>query len=949
MSIERVIYGSLPKGLKSDNPGYTRYSYTRGYESLELNESIRRLMETNYTAPNMQSPYKDYFASENKTDEMRNDLSEQIQQVFPRSFTYTTCEVDNVKKGVFSFGKNMGLDWTNQRPNASFNTALICDSTYITKAPVFYCSSPLVCCDIPRSAFFGKDAEANIGYLRDVSDLNDTENIQNTPYKAGFEPITIDDISDFISDDDNADILIPMISCLLDLKSGISEKGILLVDSVKNNLLWIAALSLVFPVEVAKQISFSNYMDSFASSKLDVQGVFLPELNGVDRDNPYMTKYDYHDESERNFELFDFLNRVFPTTDKGSLLFMDMINNAFTIKMSILDDFKEFIETKTTYKRIDWDYTKGYALYYFLYKDPDLEEDGLKDAFDFAGKYANEVCKNEICKYFSDNYQTILLQTSKSDFFVDYIKKGIAVDPSSWEYLRSHIISDIINCFTNGDMSSSDCFNKITNLLEDLYGYSDEQVYRIIFENLGESGFLKNAEFNDWRCLCILLASITLICNNQNNYRSLNRVIKRSVITLYGSDNGKAFAHIINKVKELKSEKYARISFYDVFYEAFRECNNSNCSSIIIREIVSDYYQGSNDQRDRMIQSIKQSPYSSVYISGICQNPPATISFYALICFFNTLVRDVNLSQTDAQNISNILSRHLEQNTISDFDIEKCNTLMVLLNSLTEKCGLPSNYPMMMEIANRCYMILERIPVSDLNDSDLNKAEYIFNKADPSGKERYTDALVVVQAIRTLKSLSEAGSPLKLDDRTPMPDCSVLNKTLKDRYINDISVICTDDWVKTDRFPELTGLIKASNESDMVDAFDTILSNMLNQMADLKKPDIRHIADILEMSILLNNKKMLNRFDEWSWDVLRVKITKNDIIKELKKDANCLNQSKEKRLLKVKYPNDFLKYIDVTELNRLIEDLNTKYSALEGSGNGLLGEIKNKIFRRGRE
>ena len=52
MSIERLIYGSLPLGIESDTPGYQELTYTKGYLSIkEANKDIHGRIITTYSAP----------------------------------------------------------------------------------------------------------------------------------------------------------------------------------------------------------------------------------------------------------------------------------------------------------------------------------------------------------------------------------------------------------------------------------------------------------------------------------------------------------------------------------------------------------------------------------------------------------------------------------------------------------------------------------------------------------------------------------------------------------------------------------------------------------------------------------------------------------------------------------------------------------------------------------
>ena len=185
--------------------------------------------------------------------------------------------IGNQEKCIFIYAKDLGFDWTGNRPLTPYQCATICDLSDITQYPVSYCSSPVVCCDILREEFFPNDNSVVTPNLLKNECLLDSENDIQLGHKPGFTPITVNEILEFINEyEERLQILKSLITALIRLKDGDLGCRIVLADSKENNIMWIAALSYVFPTQNCLNLSYTTYGYSIAD--FDINGVYVAAL-----------------------------------------------------------------------------------------------------------------------------------------------------------------------------------------------------------------------------------------------------------------------------------------------------------------------------------------------------------------------------------------------------------------------------------------------------------------------------------------------------------------------------------------------------------------------------------------------------------------------------------------------------------------------------------------------
>lgn len=935
MSIERVIYGSFPCGVDSTSAGLQRYSYTSGYlNSINNDDEARRYLEISYEAPDLFNIYNGFDQSADP-----DTVSEGIQQYFPRSFSFMTKEIDGKKKGFFCFGKTMGYDWTGARKNAPYNYGLICDIEDIKREPVLYCKSPLVCCDIPRSGFFSDQAPVP-RKLQDINDLDATDGCVDLPYEAGFEAIEADDIAEFVSTDDNADILLMMLTALLDYKSGKSDKRIVIADSNRNNLMWIAAITYVFTLAGSVNISFSSYVNDISKSKFDITGVFLPELNGLEREDPYITKFDRHDpDVERNFLIFDFNERSFPDIEVDDHLFFEMVTCAYTIDPELLSDYENFIETSTSYRIADWDYAYGYSLYSLLVKNNTLTGGQLRQAVDFAAKYANADCKQRLGNYFLEKYNSFLGDGETEAFITDYLKSVISTNASASEQIRKKITSDWLDLFFSDEGNANERFYITGNFLQALYGFSDDALCGFLWDS-GRNKLSALCGRNDWKNAYIFKTLITLTGIDKINIRDneVKSMLANVCAGLYGPDNGTYMAKALNTVQAYIQDKIRLILFLDVMCCTMRQLGNENCTNAILDMIAKEYHSTNSQKREELDRELSVMALAPVYYSHILRNVPEQFSLSVRISMFNHICNITRISAEDAVYIINALRQEaIVENQIANVDINNCGRLFSTIVNLSNKCGYPVDRGTLLGIADRCYVEMTGRADFEFTPEELNTVKMVFDNADPNREECYHISLDVYTVLSYLKGLTQAGSPIAYTAGLRIPDYSLMPQDLRNVYNLEVGRICTANWLTTGRFPGFFSYANASNPSDKQEEFDGIMLSILDTLAGYNDARIfRNIADLIECSIVYRKSGYIRNFESVSYGILREKVKKNDILKVLKKDLDIYSNTNPKKVPEI--PNEFIQQILPQELEEWIVRIDDLYMGEnKGLGNMFTG------------
>ena len=389
MSIEKALFTCCKARRETGTTGLGYYSVTAGMDAVRRSSQQISLMSSSYSAPRNQELWWSSAA-----DEKTRDAEEKaaIKQHHPEAFTYRLIEEDGIEKAVFSFGKNLGRDVHGFRPGNILVSTVVCDPDDVEGYPFEYFGSKEIFTDLDREFFVNAPDEP-------AADLDAPESLE----KGGR--VTREDAEQFISEDpQRSELLMMMLQFLLDYNDpGQVTRQVMICDRMENIIYWTAALSLIFPKEIAQKFSFCTYsfLGTPDSGTVNLEptmlcGVYSPSVNG-DPEDRRATNYDFEFEAERiESALFDFEHGFFTESEPRCGYFAMMLKSALMNGFSGLEDYHRFLIDRTSYRSIDNDFARGSSVYLILRFRNQMSLNYLADAADFAEKYMDADALGEL-------------------------------------------------------------------------------------------------------------------------------------------------------------------------------------------------------------------------------------------------------------------------------------------------------------------------------------------------------------------------------------------------------------------------------------------------------------------------------------------------------------------------------------------------------------------------
>ena len=390
MAIEQGIYTCVKVRRDNGSTGFGFYNLTKGMEQLCANSPLLSGLTRNYTAPRNQEVWMTAEAGED-FDKIE---TEKIMQHHPVTFSYEFVEVQGVKKAVFTYGKNAGRDIAGVRPGNVIIKTTAADIEDVKEYPFMYYGSPEIFTDYDRSFFVNAPGDSVEPNMSSPAELT-----------AGGK-ITEADVLKFINaEPERMEKLLDMFQFVIDYNESTQDTRQIMVCDKKDNIIWwIAAISLIFPVECAKNFTFTTYsflgdVDKITPIYENTMfcGVYSAKLNGDDEPSKDNTNYDLTIESPRSDRaVFDFSADYFTDSDNRYRSFNMLIESSFRTQLQGLKAYQKFIREKTSYKGLDNDYARGYSYYVLSSQTTEANLRYLDDAEIFADKYMDQNALSEL-------------------------------------------------------------------------------------------------------------------------------------------------------------------------------------------------------------------------------------------------------------------------------------------------------------------------------------------------------------------------------------------------------------------------------------------------------------------------------------------------------------------------------------------------------------------------
>ncbi len=483
MSIEQSIFTCCRARRETGTTGFGYFSATEGMDELRRSDLALSMLSNNYSAPRNQ----ELWWSDEQDEKLRDEKeAEAIRTHHPIAFSYRVLEINGTKKAVFTYGKNIGRDIQGYRPGNILVNTIVCELDDIEAYPFEYYGSPDIFTDYDR-AFFVDQPDTPADMLKYKSRL------------AAGGKLTREDAAEFImADEGRVEMLLSMIQFVLDQgDSDRTHRQVMICDRMENIIYWAAAVSSVFPFEIAKQFSFTTYSflgnaDSSAVTLDDVMlcGVYSAAVNG-DEPDPRATNYDYDLEAEREeTALFDFEKDFFTTADLRNSGFMMLVRSAMLGSFEQLDEFHRFIMEKTDCRTIGNDYARGCGCFLIAKMRRQQTLSYLAEAQDFAEKFMGA---DAVRALLGIAYSCTLDNNEMSRYFDDIIAMSKSCAKNSDEdkaFVYEHCLRFLREAFLTQSLSREEYFDAKNSIKE-------------IFEQQGDSfeqafiGSLDNSVLNE--------------------------------------------------------------------------------------------------------------------------------------------------------------------------------------------------------------------------------------------------------------------------------------------------------------------------------------------------------------------------------------------------------------------------------------------------------------------
>ena len=234
--------------------------------------------------------------------------------------------------------------------------------------------------------------------------------------------LTEETVFSFISSNQCESIVVKMFHALVNEAYDIDKKKIVICDKKENIILWIGALSVLLPLNIAKELSFSTYSNFSGTISTMVTGVYTPAVNGLSVENNldrYPTGYSPEKVDNReDLIIFDFERDYISSDCEGQAYFDTFLYMAME-DTDVLKDYQSFISNETSLCDINPYYEKGYAYYMIVKKGNGAALVYLEDARDFAKKYM----RDESVKLLLEKAFSLIYVEDDSEIFLNDMVK----------------------------------------------------------------------------------------------------------------------------------------------------------------------------------------------------------------------------------------------------------------------------------------------------------------------------------------------------------------------------------------------------------------------------------------------------------------------------------------------------------------------------------------------
>ena len=473
MKASQLVYTSWKNG-NSQKKGYMVYSKTEDITDSEV-EDIKTIMR--YIPPRGLNPAP---------------TEEEISTLFPYNFAYFKL---NSGRACIALSTYLGKDYSNRFGNYIIY-ALVVDDNQLKQYPYEFFGEPFIKTSMTEDEL---NAESPVPPLETL----EIEEVGNV--------LSDDILADFVKN--NEDQAAYAISAALQARK--EKVPFYINDTRENIILWIAIITRIFPVTVAKKIYFSSYVfdhDRLRYNDTDIRALSL-DVQGV---RPDANNFSYNNAATSTKQIvMDSLNGIV-TEDVAILEIAKDLSEDFTIGMDDIDSFGRFLE-KESYTEYSYDLSYAYEFFKLnKYKSLNYRK-GIKPFLEFGINHLTQETNMdsaiELIKILQNEYEVMEMEDVAEALLYSYQNAGFM------SYSIHSILFDLL--FKMSEESSDEdapfkVLKQIQNTVpasyEDLLNYfvsgdlqSQIQLYMTDNEDINCNLFfsrfvMRNYSSNDARC-----------------------------------------------------------------------------------------------------------------------------------------------------------------------------------------------------------------------------------------------------------------------------------------------------------------------------------------------------------------------------------------------------------------------------------------------------------------
>lgn len=311
------------------------------------------------------------YSKYNRPDSLPAQPDTSDMAEYPKAFTF--FKLPSGKFGI-AFTQYTGKDYSGRFGN-SFSHAIVRDENEFPFYPFEMYGSP---------DFKHRLTEAEENSPNRPEPLPELDNV-----RLG-STISIEKVQLFLQKENRLHVIKQMINIVLSFEE--HGRRILIVDENEHVPMWLAALQMAFPINLAHQLTFSSYTYDPLQSNAFINATLQDGTSY--RTNGSMLRHQFH--------VFDVHSSQLAQAEKTSL-YTEFVASQLVTDWESLQPFYQFL-AKTNFENLNGNIDGAVSLYKFMNGIESIGKEELRSAIMFAHTYCNSSLQQQIVETLRDSF-----------------------------------------------------------------------------------------------------------------------------------------------------------------------------------------------------------------------------------------------------------------------------------------------------------------------------------------------------------------------------------------------------------------------------------------------------------------------------------------------------------------------------------------------------------------